>query len=71
MTSITIKVPLALNRKLRQAAKARGETLSEVARKALERDVDLPAPDFAKLAAPFKGMYSGPKDLSTREGYGG
>jgi hypothetical protein len=28
------------------------------------------AVDFSKLATPYLGMFSGPADLSTREGYG-
>ena len=27
-------------------------------------------PDFAALAAQHRGMFRGPRDLSTREGYG-
>ena len=26
--------------------------------------------DFARMAAPYRGMFKGPSDLSSREGYG-
>ena len=70
MTSLTIKLPSLLNRKLRARARQQGENLSVLARRALEKEVSEPAPDFAKLAMPYKGMFSGPSDLSSREGYG-
>lgn len=39
-------------------------------RRALVREMEADAVDFSKLAAPYRGMFSGPADLSTREGYG-
>jgi predicted transcriptional regulator len=70
MPSLTIKLPEKLSRKLRAAATRKGEGLSTLARRALTREVESPAPDFARLAAPYQGMFKGPRDLSTREGYG-
>jgi predicted transcriptional regulator len=70
MPSITIKLPPAMSRKLRSAATRKGESLSTLARRALVREIEAPAPDFAKLAAPYLGMFRGPDDLSSREGYG-
>jgi predicted transcriptional regulator len=68
--SFTVKLPEVLDRKLRAAAHRRRESLSALARRALEREVDADGPDFAVLAARHRGMFRGPEDLSTREGYG-
>jgi predicted transcriptional regulator len=70
MTSITVKLSEALDRKLRSVAKSRGENVSELARRALEKEVAEGVPDFAKMAERYKGMFNGPTDLSSREGYG-
>lgn len=70
MPSITVKIPSSLDKKLRSTAQKRGERLSSLARRALEKEVAAPAPDFAQLAANYKGMFKGPRDLSQREGYG-
>jgi predicted transcriptional regulator len=70
MPSLTVKIPPALDKKLRSAALKRREPLSTLARRALEREVSVRAPDFAQLAANYKGMFKGPRDLSEREGYG-
>lgn len=70
MPSLTVKIPPALDKKLRSAALKRREPLSTFARRALEKEVTASAPDFAALAAGYKGMFRGPRDLSEREGYG-
>lgn len=70
MPSLTVKLPGTLDRKLRATARKRGEKISTLARRALEKEVAAPAPDFAELAAKYKGMFKGPRDLSEREGYG-
>jgi predicted transcriptional regulator len=70
MPSLTVKLPGALGKKLRAAARKRGEKLSTLTRRALEKEVAAAAPDFARLAANYKGMFTGPSDLSTRAGYG-
>jgi predicted transcriptional regulator len=67
---ITVKIPAPLEKKLRQAAMRRGENFSELARRALRKEVEASGPDFATLAAPYRGMFRGPRDLSSREGYG-
>jgi predicted transcriptional regulator len=70
MKSLTVKIPEALEAKLRRKAKADNESVSVLVRRALAREMEADAIDFAKMAAPFRGMFSGPADLSTREGYG-
>jgi len=70
MKSLTVKIPEALETKLRNKAKAANEPVSEIVRRALAREMEADAVDFSKLAAPYLGMFSGPADLSTREGYG-
>lgn len=70
MKTLTVKIPEALETKLRRKAKAGKEPVSAIVRRALVREVEADAVDFAKLAAPYQGMFSGPPDLSTREGYG-
>jgi hypothetical protein len=70
MKSLTVKIPESLEAKLRIRAKAANEPVSEIVRRALTREMEADSVDFAKLAAPYLGMFSGPADLSTREGYG-
>jgi predicted transcriptional regulator len=70
MKTLTVKIPEALETKLRRKAKAGKEPVSALVRRALVREMEADTADFAKLAAPYRGMFSGPADLSTREGYG-
>jgi len=70
MKPLTVKIPEALEIKLRAKAKAANEPVSEIVRRALAREMEADAADFSRLAAPYVGMFSGPADLSTREGYG-
>lgn len=70
MKTLTVKIPETLETKLRRKAKAGKEPVSAIVRRALTREMEADAADFAKLAAPYLGMFSGPADLSTREGYG-
>jgi predicted transcriptional regulator len=70
MKTMTLKIPAALEVKIRRAAARRKETFSALARRALAREVAENEVDFAKLAEPYCGMFSGPGDLSMREGYG-
>ena len=70
MRTLTVKIPEALETKLRNKAKAGNEPVSAIVRRALAREMKADAVDFAKLASPYLGMFSGPADLSTREGYG-
>ena len=70
MKTVTLKIPESLAAKIRRAAARRKETFSELARRALRREVEDQEADFARLAAPYKGMFRGPGDLSMREGYG-
>lgn len=39
-------------------------------RRALTRESEEHEVDFARLAAPYRGIFIGPRDLSSREGYG-
>ncbi len=70
MKTLTVKIPEDLETQLRNKAKAGKEPVSAVVRRALAREMEAGAVDFAKLALPYRGMFSGPADLSTREGYG-
>jgi hypothetical protein len=69
MKTVTLKIPKTLEAKIRRVLKERKESFSELARRALAREVE-GSPSFADLAAPYRGMFSGPGDLSMREGYG-
>lgn len=71
MKTVTLKIPDSLDLQLRKALARRKESFSELARRALRREMTKHEVDFAKLAAPYQGMFAGPSDLSTREGYGG
>jgi len=70
MKTLSVKIPEALETKLRSKARAANEPVSEIVRRALIREMEADTADFAKLAAPYCGMFSGPSDLSNREGYG-
>ena len=70
MKTVTIKIPDAMNEKLRKRAAAQKEAFSETIRRALARELES-SPDFAASAAPYRGMFRGPADLSMREGYAG
>ena len=70
MKTLTVKISEALEMKLQDKAKASNQSVSEVVRRALAREVEADAVDFSKLAAPYRGMFSGPADLSAREGFG-
>lgn len=67
---MTVKIPEDLEAQLRNKAKAGKESVSVIVRRALAREMQADTVDFAKLASPYVGMFSGPADLSTREGYG-
>ena len=66
MPTLTFKVPAVFAKNLRTAAQANGESLSSLVRRALDKEVAEPAPDFVKRAKPYKGIFKGPRDLSTR-----
>ena len=70
MKTLTVKIPEKLDVRLRKKANQGHEQLSALVRRALLREVEDGSGDFAKLAAPYQGMFSGPSDLSSREGYG-
>ncbi len=70
MKTVTLKIPHALEVKVRKTLKRRKENFSDLARRALSREVAEHEIDFATLAAPYRGIFTGPRDLSSREGYG-
>jgi hypothetical protein len=70
MAALTVKIPAPLKEKLRLRAKEKKTKVSEIVRNALYREIENEGVDFVTLAAPYQGMFSGPKDLSSREGYG-
>ncbi len=69
MISVTVKLPAKLDQKLRRTARRRGEKISTLIRRAVEREITGEGPDFAAMAAPHLGMFRGPGDLSTRKAY--
>ncbi|MEA3208985.1 MAG: uncharacterized protein QOE70_2042 [Chthoniobacter sp.] len=66
MKSVTLKIPDSLDVKIRRAVARRAESFSALARRALTREVEEHEVDFARLAAPYCGMFKGPRDLSSR-----
>ena len=50
--------------------KSRKGASTSMARRTVKRDFRTDDPDFATLASDHRGMFRGPRDLSTREGYG-
>jgi len=56
MKTLTVKIPEALEEKLRNKAKASNQPVSEVVRRALVHEIEADAVDFSKLAAPYRGM---------------
>jgi len=68
MKTVTVKIPDELSLKLRKRATERKEGFSETIRRAISRELESEV-DFTTLAAPYKGMIRGPRDLSSREGY--
>ncbi len=70
MKTVTLKISDILDAKLRRATAQRKESFSDLARRALAREIEEQETDFARLAAPYRGMFKGPVDLSSREGYG-
>jgi predicted transcriptional regulator len=70
MKTVTIKISEELDGRLRRLARKRKESFSELARRALAREVEEERSTFAEQAAAYKGMFAGEPDLSGREGYG-
>jgi predicted transcriptional regulator len=70
MKTVTLKIPDGLDVKIQRAITRRKESFSDLARRALAREVEEHEVDFARLAAPYRGMFKGARDLSDREGYG-
>ena len=70
MKTVTLKISDGLDDKIRKAIARRKESFSELARRALAREIADHEVDFARLAAPYRGMFVGPRSLSSREGYG-
>jgi len=77
VTTVSLKVPAALEQRLARLAKSRGASRSEVIREALERFLNEASahPDSClALASDLIGCVEGPKDLSHNkkllEGFG-
>lgn len=70
MKTVTLKISDSLDAKIRRAAARRNESFSDLARRALARETEEAEIDFVRLAAPYRGMFKGPRDVSSREGYG-
>jgi predicted transcriptional regulator len=70
MKTVTLKIPDGLDVKIQRAIARRKESFSHLARRALAREVEEHEVDFARLAAPYRGMFKGARSLSGREGYG-
>ena len=68
MKTVTLKISDSLDVKIRRAVARRNESFSDLARRALSRETEEHEVDFARLAAPYRGMFTGPSDLSSREG---
>jgi predicted transcriptional regulator len=69
MKTVTLKIPDGLDVKIRRTITRRKESFSHLARRALAREVEEHEIDFARLAAPYRGMFKGARNLSSREGY--
>ena len=70
MKTVTLKIPDGLDVKIRRTITRRKESFSHLARRALAREVEEHEVDFARLATPYRGMFKGARNLSSREGYG-
>lgn len=70
MKTVTLKIPDNLDSKIRRALARRKESFSNLARRALARETEEHEVEFAGLAAPYRGMFKGARNLSSREGYG-
>ena len=70
MKTVTLKIPDNLAAKIRRTITRRKESFSDLARRALAREIEEQEVDFARLATPYRGMFNGARDLSSREGYG-
>jgi predicted transcriptional regulator len=70
MKTVTLKIPDNLAAKLRRTIARRKESFSDLARRALAKEIEEQEVDFVRLAAPYRGMFKGAGDLSSREGYG-
>ena len=65
--TVTVRLPDALARWLRDLAKRRGVSQSQIIKDNLEKARhEMPDKPFMKLAGSLKGL---PKDLSQRKGY--
>jgi predicted transcriptional regulator len=56
MKTVTLKIPDSLDSKIRRAIARRKEKFSHLARRALAREVEEHEVDFARLAAPYRGV---------------
>jgi metal-responsive CopG/Arc/MetJ family transcriptional regulator len=72
MVTLTIKIPELLASKLEELVRQRGQRRSEIVREAIERMVEQPEGGEGSaldLVRDLKGVFKGPKDLSTNPKY--
>jgi predicted DNA-binding protein len=73
MVTLTVKIPEALASKLEALVRRRGQRKSEIVREAIERAVEAEADpkkgSALDLVRDLKGVFKGPKDLSTNPKY--
>jgi len=70
MPTLSFHLPQKLERRVRQAAKRRGVTMSQYLKKAVENELERQKTSFGELARRVAGIVnSGEKDLSMREGF--
>lgn len=69
MKTVSFKISEELHATVRRRLDENGESFSDLVRRALEREAATAEVDFVELAAPYNGMFDGPEDLSSREGY--
>lgn len=70
MKTLNVRVSDEFEAQLRRIARERNQSISELMRRALAREFEEAEGGFARHAAPYRGMFIGEPDLSSREGYG-
>jgi len=63
--TITIRLPEALQKRLKERARRTGLPVNRIVRESLESTLEKDEPAWMKYA----GTFSGPRDLSSRKGY--
>jgi len=63
--TITIRLPEALQKRLKERARRTGLPVNRIVRESLESTLEKDEPAWMKYA----GTFNGPRDLSSRKGY--